>query len=77
LAKYHKGAYYTGIEIFNYLPTHIKEVANEIQVFKKILKRFLLDNLFYSIDRYNNNNFNCKWAVTWWQRLLCMYVNMK
>jgi hypothetical protein len=31
--------------------------------------------------RYNNNNnnniFNCKWAVTQWQWLLCMYINMK
>ena len=28
LPKYQKGAYYTGIKIFNYLPTHIKNVAN-------------------------------------------------
>jgi len=26
---------------------------------------------------YNNNIFNCKWAVTPWQWLLCMYINMK
>ena len=26
---------------------------------------------------YNNNIFNCKWAVTQWQWLLCMYINMK
>jgi hypothetical protein len=38
LTMYQKGAYYTGIKIFNYLPTHIKNVVNEIQVFKKILK---------------------------------------
>jgi len=25
----------------------------------------------------NNNIFNCKWAVIWWQWLLCMYINMK
>jgi hypothetical protein len=50
LTKYQKGVYYTGIKIFYYLPTHIKNVANEIQVFNKTLKRFLLDNLFYSID---------------------------
>ena len=23
----------------------------------------------------NNNIFNCKWAVTWWRWLLCMYMN--
>ena len=56
LAKYQKGAYYTGIISLNYLPTHIKNVANEIQVFKKTLKRFLLDNSFYSIDEYFNAN---------------------
>jgi hypothetical protein len=31
---YQIGAYYTGIKIFNYLPSHIKNVANEIQVLK-------------------------------------------
>jgi len=56
LAKYQKEAYFTGIKIFNNLPTHIKNVANEIQVFKKTLKRFLLDNSFYSIDEYFNAN---------------------
>jgi len=25
----------------------------------------------------NNNIFDCKWPVTWWQWLLCMYINMK
>jgi len=26
-------------------------------------------------DNNNNNNiFNCKWAVTRWQWLLCMYI---
>jgi ferric iron reductase protein FhuF len=56
LTKYQKGAYYTGIKIFNYLPNHIKNVANEIQVFKTILKRLLLDNSFYSVDEYFNAN---------------------
>ena len=53
---YQKGAYYTRIKIFNYLPIHIKNVANEIQVFKKTLKRILLDNSFYSTDEYFNAN---------------------
>jgi hypothetical protein len=56
LTIYQKGAYDTGIKILNYLPTHIKNVANEIQVFKKTLKRFLLDNSFYSIEEYFNAN---------------------
>jgi hypothetical protein len=44
LTIYQKKAYYTGIKIFNYLPIRIKKVANEKQVIKKTLKRFLLDN---------------------------------
>ena len=28
LTKYQKGAYYTGIKIFNYLPARIKNAAN-------------------------------------------------
>jgi len=56
LTIHQDGAYYTGIKIFNYLPTDIKNVANEIQVFKKILKQFLLDNSFYSIVEYFNAN---------------------
>jgi len=35
LTKYQKGGHYAGIKIFNRLPTHIKCVANEIQVFKR------------------------------------------
>jgi hypothetical protein len=54
--KYRKGAYYTGIKIFNYLPNHIKNVVNEIQVFKKNLKRFLLHNSLYSINEHFNAN---------------------
>ena len=42
LTKYQKGAHYAGIKILTHLPTHIKHVANEIQVFKLALKRFIL-----------------------------------
>jgi len=38
------------------------------------------DDVNYDDDDDNNNNnniFNCKWAVTRWQWLLCMYINMK
>ena len=56
LTAYQKGAFYTGIQIFNYLPIHIKNAVNEIRVFKKTLKRFLLENSFYSIDEHFNAN---------------------
>ena len=38
LTIYQKSAYYTDIKIFTYLPTDRKNVANEIQVFKKTVK---------------------------------------
>ena len=56
LTKCQKGAHFAGIKIFNHLPTHIKYVAKEIQVFKSALKRFLLSNSFYSNEEYFNSN---------------------
>jgi hypothetical protein len=43
LTKYQKTVHYAGIGVFNHLPTFIKSIANE-KVFKKTLKRVLLDN---------------------------------
>jgi hypothetical protein len=54
LTKYQKGLYYAGIRVFTHLPSHIKSIASETYVFKKNLKRFLLDNLFYSMDEFFN-----------------------
>ena len=55
LTNYKKGAHYMGIKIFNHLPDYIKDLVNEKQVLKKkTLERFLLDNIFYSIDEYLN-----------------------
>jgi len=54
LTKYQKGVHYAGVRIFNHLPTSIKNIANETKEFKKTLKRFLLDNSFYSMDEFIN-----------------------
>jgi hypothetical protein len=54
LIKYQKGVHYAGVRVFNHLPTHIKSIANETKVFKKTLKRFLLENSFYSMDEFFN-----------------------
>jgi len=56
LTKYQKGAHYARIKIFNHLPTNIKCVVNEIQVFKSALKRLLLSNSFHSIEEYFKSN---------------------
>jgi hypothetical protein len=45
---------YAGIWLFNHLPTSIKNTANETKILKKKLKKFLMDNSFYSIDEFIN-----------------------
>jgi hypothetical protein len=50
LTKYQKGVYYAAIRVFSHLPTSIKSITNKTKMFKKTLKRFLMDNSFYSID---------------------------
>jgi len=54
LTKYQKGVHYVGIRILIHLPNSIKSIANETKEFKKALKRFLLDNSFYSMDEFCN-----------------------
>jgi hypothetical protein len=52
LTRYQRGAYYSGVNIYNQLPAYIKNVDNDTRVFKKTSKRFLLFNSFYSIEEY-------------------------
>ena len=52
LTKVQKGVYYSGVTLFNSLPFGIKEVANNTNKFKRELKKFLLKNLFYSVEEY-------------------------
>jgi len=54
LTKFQKGVYYSGIKIFNNLPHDIKDLANEITLFRNALKRFLLINSFYNSEEYFN-----------------------
>jgi len=58
ITKYTKGTHYMGSKIFNHLPNHIKNLANEKKIFKKTLQRFLIENVFYSIDEFLNFNVN-------------------
>jgi hypothetical protein len=41
LTIFQKGAYYSGIKLFNHLPQKIKSLSNEIKLFKPALKQFL------------------------------------
>jgi hypothetical protein len=52
LSVYQKGAYYSGVKIFNKLPSNIKNVNGNITKFKTTLKRFLYVNSFYTLEEY-------------------------
>jgi len=52
LAIYQKDAYYSGIKIYNLLPTAIKNLSGDKNKFKLALKRYLLHNSFYSLEKY-------------------------
>ena len=60
LSIYQKGAYCTGIRVFNNLPPQIRELSHNRHHFKHILKEFLYTHSFYTLEEYLN--FNCKKA---------------
>jgi hypothetical protein len=51
-----KGAYYSGIKIYNHLPRELKQLSNDQKSFGLALKRFLFSNSFYSVNEYFNYN---------------------
>jgi len=52
LTKYKKGAYYSGVKMFNHLPQNIKKLSWNVKQYKLALKRFLLMGSFYTLDEY-------------------------
>ena len=49
------GVFYMGIKLYNGLPPpFIKRESNNIPKFESLLKKFLLDNIFYSLDEFYN-----------------------
>jgi len=52
LTIYQKGAYYLGINIFNNLPSEIKDVAGNQKNIKISLKKILYTYLFYTLEEY-------------------------
>ena len=54
LTLYQKGVYYSGIKIYNHLPTSIKNLLDDKNKFRNALKNFLLHNSFYSLEEYFN-----------------------
>jgi hypothetical protein len=55
LSKFNKGAYISGIKVFNHLPQYIEDLINNQTHFKSNLKkRFLYHHSFYSMNEYYN-----------------------
>jgi len=52
LSKSTKGAYMSGIKVFNHLPQYVKALTNDHKNFKSTLKRFLYYHSFYSMNEY-------------------------
>ena len=52
LAIYQKGTYYSGIKFYNKLPSNIKNVSDNLKIFKSTLKRYLHMNTFYTLDEF-------------------------
>jgi hypothetical protein len=52
VAKYQKGVYYLGVNVFNVLPSDIKTEFNNPKKFKVVLQKFLYEKSFYSLDEY-------------------------
>jgi len=52
LSKFNKGAYISGIKVFNHLSQYIKALTNDPKYFKSALKRFLYNHAFYSVNEY-------------------------
>jgi len=54
LTLYQKGVYYSGIKIYNHLPTAIKDLSGDKNKFKPALQKYILHNSFHSLEEYFN-----------------------
>jgi hypothetical protein len=63
LTIFQKGAYYSGIKLFNHLPQKIKSLSNEIKLFKPALIKFLTLHSFYSVKGYFELSYSGKSGI--------------
>lgn len=52
LTVFQKEVFYSGIRIFNHLPSTIQDLLYDAKQFKLALKRFLLTNSFYCLEEH-------------------------
>ena len=55
---YKNGTYYTSIKVFNYFPTHIKDLCNSVNQFRLAFRDFLNFYSLYTLDEYCNSSCN-------------------
>jgi hypothetical protein len=58
LSAYQEGTYYSGIKVFNSLPSQIKNLSHSRNRFKRALKNFLYFHSFYTLYEYFSCNKN-------------------
>ena len=58
LTTYKNGTYYTGIKVVNYLPTHIKNLCHNVNLFILALRDFIHFYSFYTSEEYFNSSSN-------------------
>jgi hypothetical protein len=72
---YQKGAYYSGIKIFNNLPLEIKNAAgNQKKKISIVLKQFLCTYSFYTIEGYLSKSW-ITYCIT--RSLLQWYIDLR
>jgi hypothetical protein len=54
LKKFQTGAHYMGVKLYNSPPTCIKSEINNTKRFELLLKKYLLQNSFYSLEEFYN-----------------------
>jgi hypothetical protein len=56
LTLFRKGVCYSGVKIYNYLPSTLKQLSYDVNKFKMALRGFLLANSFYSLKNISAGN---------------------
>jgi len=67
---YKNETYCTGIKVFNYLPTHIKNLSHNVNQFRLALRDFLHFHSFYTLEEYFNSSNNL------WTCMLVKYIDL-
>jgi hypothetical protein len=50
------GVYFSGIRIFNKLPSYLKELVESPKIFKRALKKYLVSHCFYNLEEFYDIN---------------------